>query len=309
MLRVQIRRAALRVALIAAVLSACCIGTALSNGLSAIFQDPPINLKYPASGAGVQFLSHGKLINAQLYRPAGAGVHPTVILMHGLPGNEQNLDLARAIQRAGWTVITFHYRGSWGSAGTFTLRGGVEDADALVRRLQNVSAARAWGADGARIVIAGHSYGGYVAARIAASHPNLIGVALIAPWDISYDARVWSTLSKEQLDIMAPQAFDDVDGRLTAANPKSLAREVERYGPALNLTALSAQLVGRPLLVVTATRDDPDDEAIGLIAALKRGRGTHFESKSLVTDHGFNDHRIALEVTVLNWLARLPGAP
>jgi hypothetical protein len=29
-----------------------------------------------------------------------------------VPGNEQNLDLARVFQRAGWTVITFHYRGT-----------------------------------------------------------------------------------------------------------------------------------------------------------------------------------------------------
>ena len=49
--------------------------------------------------------------------PAGAGRRPTVVLLHGLPGNEKNLDLAQAIRRAGWNVVTFNYRGSWGSPG------------------------------------------------------------------------------------------------------------------------------------------------------------------------------------------------
>jgi predicted alpha/beta-fold hydrolase len=37
-----------------------------------------------------------------------------VILFHGLPGNVQNLDLAQAIRRANWNVLTLHYRGSLG---------------------------------------------------------------------------------------------------------------------------------------------------------------------------------------------------
>lgn len=96
-------------ALIAAALAA-------AQPTPALAQDPPVDRAHPASGRGVQFLSQGSQVNAMVYRPAGAGSHPTVILLHGLPGNEQNLDLARAMQRAGWTVITFHYRGSWAPA-------------------------------------------------------------------------------------------------------------------------------------------------------------------------------------------------
>ena len=141
-----------RAGCLAAVLVALALAPARSDIPAAIFQDPPIDAKYPASGAGVQFPSHGVPINAQLYRPAGPGAHPTVVLMHGLPGNEQNLDLARAIQRSGWTVLTFHYRGSWGTPGSFTLRGGVADASALLTYLRIPARAKAWGVDPTRIV-------------------------------------------------------------------------------------------------------------------------------------------------------------
>jgi pimeloyl-ACP methyl ester carboxylesterase len=50
-----------------------------------------------------------------------------MVLLHGLPGNERNLDLAQAVRRAGWTVVTFNYRGSWGSPGHYSFAGDLKD--------------------------------------------------------------------------------------------------------------------------------------------------------------------------------------
>lgn len=54
--------------------------------------------------------SHGVWINGLIYQPSGAGPHPTLIVCHGLPGNEKNLDLAQAVRRAGWNAVTFSAR-------------------------------------------------------------------------------------------------------------------------------------------------------------------------------------------------------
>lgn len=40
---------------------------------------------------------HGKLL-ATLYTAGGEGPHPTILLLHGIPGSEQNLDLAQAFR-------------------------------------------------------------------------------------------------------------------------------------------------------------------------------------------------------------------
>ena len=71
-------------------------------------------------------------MNALLFVAGGKGPHPTVILMHGLPGNERNLDLAQAIRRAGWDVLTFTYRGAWGSPGDFSIANSMEDTAAAL---------------------------------------------------------------------------------------------------------------------------------------------------------------------------------
>jgi pimeloyl-ACP methyl ester carboxylesterase len=276
---------------------------------AAIATDPPVDRSHPASGSGIQFLSHGERVNAQLYLPAGAGPKPAVILLHGLPGNEQNLDLARAMQRAGWGVITFHYRGSWGSGGKFTLEGGCDDVDALLAEIESPQGAGKWHVDPKRIVIIGHSYGGYVAACASARHPELIATGLIAPWDISFDARAFAKLSPAAAQKLASEAFNDVDGRLSGADAQSLMAAIRDHGAKLDLAATAPALARRPLLLATATRDDPDDQAADLRGALGRLPNARVTYRLFETDHGFNDQRIALETFILDWLAPLPGAP
>ncbi len=271
----------------------------------AIAADPPIDAAHPASSMGVQFESHGALVNALVMRPAGAAAHPTVVLLHGLPGNEQNLDLARAMQRAGWTVVTFHYRGSWGSGGTYTLKGGVEDAEALLALLHDPARARDWGVDPSRLVLVGHSYGGFVAARAAASAPDLLGVALLAPWDISMTAEQLKAVPAADFDRTVAENFNDVDGRLSGATALSLARDLLSHGAELDLARTAPALADKPVLLLTATRDSADDQGSALLKALQGRPGARLTREQMDTGHSFDDHRIALEAAVLRWLAGL----
>src|SRR5580698_8059367 len=61
--------------------------------------DPVTDKDNPATSASFQIPSHGSMMNALIYIAPGAGPHPVVILLHGFPGNEKNLDLAQAIRR------------------------------------------------------------------------------------------------------------------------------------------------------------------------------------------------------------------
>jgi pimeloyl-ACP methyl ester carboxylesterase len=295
------------------LIALCCLTLGMSAPAqaqpTAIDRDPPLHRAHPASGQGLQFISNEERVNAMLYLPAGVGPYPAVILLHGLPGNEQNLDVARAVQRAGWAVITFHYRGSWGSGGNFTLSGGCADVDALLREIEGANGPDKWHADPRRIVVVGHSYGGFVASCASRRHSELAAIGLIAPWDISYDAREFAKLSPKEADARAATAFNDVDGRLEGATALSLMRVIRTDGAKLRLTDMTPALAGRPLLLATATRDDPDDQAGELRAALEQGHHKRVTFRLFDTDHGFNDQRIALTTYVLNWLATLSIAP
>ena len=97
-------------------LSAALLTTSLAaQAQSAIDQDPAPDKANPAALQTFQLPSHGALLNALVYVASGAGPHPVVLLLHGFPGNEKNLDLAQTLRRAGYDVLFFNYRGSWGA--------------------------------------------------------------------------------------------------------------------------------------------------------------------------------------------------
>src|SRR5215217_1400135 len=60
----------------------------------AIYTDPPHDKAHPPGMEVLHIPSGGVAINGVAYTAAGAGPHPVLVLMHGLPGNEKNLDLA-----------------------------------------------------------------------------------------------------------------------------------------------------------------------------------------------------------------------
>src|ERR1035438_5201840 len=156
----------LTVIILAALVTAP-LGANAQSVPAAIFTDPPSDAAHPAAMAVLHIPSHGVLINGLVYQPAGAGLHPTLVICHGLPGNEKNLDLAQAVRRAGWNAVTFNYRGSWGSPGSYRFAQNLEDADAVLAYLREPANAAKLGVDTHRIAIAGHSMGGWVVAHTA----------------------------------------------------------------------------------------------------------------------------------------------
>jgi acetyl esterase/lipase len=138
--------------------------------LPALWVDPPEDLTYPARTLPQAIRSCSVNLNAVLYQASGPGPHPTALLLHGLPGNEQNLDCAQSLRRSGCNVLTIHYRGSWGSPGAFTIANCLSDAAAALKWLRDAANDRKLRIDPRRLVVVGHSVGGFVAAHLASEN-------------------------------------------------------------------------------------------------------------------------------------------
>jgi pimeloyl-ACP methyl ester carboxylesterase len=80
---------------------------------------------------GVTFRSKGSKLLGGLYRAECVGPRPTALLLHGLPGVGKNLDIAYSLREDGWNCLFFHYRGSWGTEGAYTLEGQIDDLPAV----------------------------------------------------------------------------------------------------------------------------------------------------------------------------------
>jgi uncharacterized protein len=262
----------------------------------AIFTDPPADHAHPAAMTVLHIPSHGVLINGLLYSPAGAGPHPTLVICHGLPGNEKNLDLAQAVRRAGWNAVTFNYRGSWGSPGSFRFAQNPQDADAVLAYLRDPPNAAKLGIDPKRIVIAGHSMGGWVVAHTAAHDHALSGAILISMADMGV------TGGRPRAKALAEMA-DDME-TLADVTAESMADELTAHAKEFVVTGTAAGLAQIPVLAITSD-DHLAAQTDALVAAIKAKGGTRVTAAHVDTDHGYSDRRIALESLVITWLSGL----
>jgi pimeloyl-ACP methyl ester carboxylesterase len=260
---------------------------------AAIFTDPPVDAAHPAAMTVLHIPSHGVLINGLVYRPAGAGPHPTLVFCHGLPGNEKNLDLAQAVRRAGWNAVTFNYRGSWGSPGVYRFAQNLEDADAVLAYLRDSANTARLGIDTQRIAIAGHSMGGWVVAHTAAHDHGLIGAILISAGDMG-------VLGEEPREKLVAEMADSMEG-LSGVTAQSMADEDHANAKAFRLENTAAGLVSMPLLVLTAD-DGLAPQSDAFVHAIEAKGGHKITAIHVATDHGWSDHRIALESAIITWL-------
>ncbi len=267
---------------------------------------------YPASLQSFQISSHGSLINAFVYVAAGVGPHPVVVLLHGFPGNERNLDLAQEIRRAGWDVLYFDYRGSWGSAGNFSYTHAIEDTTAAVDSLRSPQMARMFRLDPSRIVLIGHSMGGFMAVQAAAADPRIFGIGLISAADLG--GRIPQPLSREgeQAEIKALSATFEREGiyAFTGCTAESLAHDLLANAERWSFAAKLSSLTTRPVLIISSN-DAYTRGNQAFAAALRNAGNNRLEVLHLPSDHVYSDQRPALAAAVLGWLAtlRTPAIP
>ena len=283
-----------------ALIAASGSGQALAQDVpAALFTDPVHDAAHPARMEVVHIPSGGVAINGVAYVAAGAGPHPVVVLCHGLPGNEKNLDLAQAIRRAGWTVITFNYRGSWGSPGSYRFGNNLQDADAVLGYIRDPAHAAALGIDPKRVAMIGHSMGGWVTALTAAHDRDLIGVALISPANIGFFARLPRSAAIKVIDDNGVEALADT-------SPTLMADEAIAHADAYDFVKAAPKLTGAPLLVLTSD-DGFASEADRLVAGARAAGNARVTSMHVATDHSYSDARIRLESEIIGWLAGLAG--
>jgi len=269
----------------------------------AVVADPPVDAQVPAEMAAFQLPSHGAMLNAVFYLAAGKGPHPTMLLLHGFPGNEQNLDLAQAARRAGWNVLTLHYRGSWGSGGAFTFAHCAEDADAAVAFLRSPEAVAKYRIDPNRIVVGGHSMGGMMAARATADDKQVAGLILIDAWDIAADGRKLKGAPPAAVAALKTQDLANDLPPLSGTSLDQMVAELAEASPSLDLALTTKAALPRPILILGAERANGAGMR-DLASATQKAGGKDVSLIVMPTDHSFSDHRLALEDAVVRWLAR-----
>ncbi len=265
-------------------------GTLRAQPPNAVTSDPTPDTKTPSQNIETVIPLQGSHLMGMFMLAAGAEAHRTIILLHGFPGYEQNIDLAQTLRRAGWNVLALHYRGTWGSQGSFSFTHCMEDVGTMLAYVTEPANAVRFHVNTRRIVVIGHSMGGFLSVAAMAQHPEFVAGVVISEGSPVDDAAQFFGGGTNPADY-AP---------LAGTSATALQREAKANDSGWRFKALAPKIAPRPLLVFSANDGlRPGNEA--LTAALKQA-GCAVTYLHMNTDHGFSDHRIALQTAVLHWL-------
>jgi uncharacterized protein len=235
---------------------------------------------------GVTFDSDGHRLVGVLYLARGAEPKPTVLLLHGCPGLEKNLDLAVRLRDQGWNALLFHYRGCWGSAGRYDLRTIPRDVTAAIDHLAGCPRV-----DAGRIAVLGHSLGGWAALVTAAVEPRLQAIAVYgAP------ARLGAGLR------LSPALIEAEFTRFLATTPEEFAVQLNVVAERMDALAAAAAIGPRPLLVVHGTADRWVPVAQARELRERVGPSCCYVEVE-GADHAFSWHRTELADLIVGWLS------
>ena len=276
--------------------------TLFGEVLPAISTDPSSAAAPAASFVEISVPSHGEQLLGVFYLAGGPGPHPAAVIYHGFPGYEQNLDLAQALRRAGYSVLVVHYRGSWGVKGSFSFQHAIEDADAQIDWLSSPAISARYGTDPSRIIVIGHSMGGFMALSTAAHHPSVEAAVLISGGSIGHRFAGLKPEDKDKAVASYVERVNPVDLLpLAGTSAAALGSEVFDHREKWDFIQLAPAIGNRPTLLITAA-DGTGPNSDALLQALVRQGNTKSEHIEVQTDHSFSDRRIFLQESILNWL-------
>lgn len=268
-----------------------------------LLRDPPQNARYPASVVELSIPSHGHRLPAHIYLAAGEGPHPTVVLLHGLPGNERNLDVAQALRRFGFNTVFFHYRGAWGAEGEYRFTQLPEDALAVLDYLRQEAQQKRLRVDPTALSVLGHSLGGYATLAVGARDTNLRCVMSLSPVNLG----LWQSAMKAPVGpaAMGLQAYADELFMLRGLTGERLREELS-LAPAADLDTrgFGGGLRGKFVLMLVGEDDTVTPAATmfdPVVVAYRQIDGLDLTAKKLPGDHSFSESRVALTREILMW--------
>jgi pimeloyl-ACP methyl ester carboxylesterase len=262
---------------------------------SIVLRDIPWDKTSPAGSIELFIPSANSLLAGFIYKANGPQKHPTLLLLHGYPGNERNLDVAQAVRAHGWNVIYFDYRGSWGSQGKFSFKNCVEDLVNVVAFCKKYRDSLQ--IDTSNIVLFGHSMAGWVCLKAIQQLPSVKKAFILSAWDIHNQYK--RQLSGSELEAFTSNA--DTLGKYFVLNGSLKDRfdPVIKRDPYFDLEKTIDRLKDKQIIML-----DEHDRNKKIAEAIQLLNPPYFKYDIWPTDHAFTNKRVSLMNMVLAFLDR-----
>ncbi|MEZ5491123.1 MAG: alpha/beta fold hydrolase [Gammaproteobacteria bacterium] len=233
----------------------------------------------------------------------GIGPHPTAILLHGHPGSPVLREavyqtvggLALPLWEAGFNVLAFNFRGSWGNGGRYSFDNRIEDVEAALVYVRE--SAEEMDVDASQISVIGHSAGGWNALIAGIEDKSIACTVGVAPGGRG------SASSRPIPDGEEPPGFDNAVVGLSGYTGRDTYNDLQvRVDP----TPRMNEFRNRPLLIIEALQDAvvPAPVVERYVIAAEEAGANPFEHVQIDTDHNLRagNGLADLEASVIPWI-------
>jgi len=217
-----------------------------------------------------------------------------------------NFDIAHMLQRKGFNVFTFYYRGSWGSGGKFSWSNLIDDSLNAYDFLRSESAREKFKTNANKIIFLGYSFGGFSALLNSAVLDEIKNVCAIAPFNAGMNGQ-FMELNPGIREYGAQKIQTSLDF-LNGTGTDELVNEMIKHKQDWNLVNYAEKLSKKNLLFIGAQFDSTSPLEVNhnpLVTALKAAGAQNLKEVVLECGHSFSNKRIQLMKLISEWVNEL----
>jgi len=267
------------------------------SSLQLVSQVNPVSIDLRSNGVKLdtKFYSADKVISA-----------PTVILLHGFPGNQSSpLGLAEKLNNAGFNILVFNYQGSYLSEGNFSFDNCIDNVSAAFNFLADPGNQAQFNVDTSKIVVCGYSFGGTIAIESAMYNDKIRNIISIGNDDHSVSLKkvaTDSTYRKGYTQFIAKSFGPEgpFRGDLKAQMELYL-QNVDRY----DLVKNAEKLKNKKVLFIVGWLDKTsylEINTLPLYRKLQQLNAEHISIKGFESDHRFGNVADDLANAITDWI-------
>jgi uncharacterized protein len=271
-----------------------------------IFISSSLQLLSQVNPVSIDLRNRGVKLDAKFYPANKTDKAPTVILLHGFPGNQSSpLGLAEKLNTNGFNILVFNYQGSYLSEGNFSFDNCIDNVSAAFNLLADPRNQAQFKIDTTRIVVCGYSFGGTIAIESAMYNDKIRNIISIANDDHSVSLKKVATDSayrKGYVQFIA-KSFEPEGpfrGDLKAQMELYL-QNVDRYDLVKNVEKLKTKKV----LFIVGWCDKTsylEVNTLPLYRKLEQLNAENISIKGFESDHRFNNVIDDLAFTITEWI-------
>jgi len=269
----------------------------VSNSLLLFSQSNPVS---------IDLRNNGLKLDAKIYVTVKSNKAPSVILLHGFPGNQSSpLGLAERLNSAGFNVLVFNYQGSYLSEGNFSFDNSIDNVSAAFNFLTDHENQTKYKIDTSKIVVCGYSFGGTIAIESAMYNNKIRYLISIANDDhsVSIKKAITDLEFRENYRKFVGGSFEPdgpFRGDLKALMDYNI-QNVDRY----DLVKNTEKLKSKKILFIVGWQDNTsliEINTLPLYRKLMQINKVNASIKGFESDHRFNNVIDELSKTIIDWI-------